>query len=174
MIFWTSWPIWVKISVYVAINLESKISPSECSRTNVAQLLRIYYGYDKIITAITRRLQLLGDFDSYYATFTQPSRNYYAQGVQSFRDSLPRRNESSVLLKILLSQTQTIVSCVCIVLVKVYRVVPRSELRAPENLLKWRYAPRLARVPCWLPTMGWNARISAHSKTNDVRLERAA
>jgi len=32
----TSWPIRMKISVYVAIGLESRTSPNQCSRTNIS------------------------------------------------------------------------------------------------------------------------------------------
>jgi len=32
----TSWPIWMKISVYVAIGLESKTSPSQYNRTSIS------------------------------------------------------------------------------------------------------------------------------------------
>jgi len=32
----TSWPLWMKISVYVAIGLESRTSPSQYNRTNIS------------------------------------------------------------------------------------------------------------------------------------------
>jgi len=32
----TSWPIWIKILVYVAIGFESKTSPSQYNRTNIS------------------------------------------------------------------------------------------------------------------------------------------